>query len=171
MEKLGQTTLREIDLAWRAKELDYYLHTRPFIEMDMLQVSSRALGEAERLEKKRYAEDDSKRVQDEVDEAEGEPKKALMFEQRLYAAMPEHLKAMHVKLYGLPGNKEQRKVKPLIGVDKALAGTIMRKIKAKTFTYGPWVNHRLHKQLGEDDRLARERLEVTAKGVKDDDEG
>lgn len=83
----------------------------------------------------------------------------------MFAIMPEHLKAAHVELYGVPGSEGPKKTyEPLEGISANVASTLLRLLKAQTFTRGPWVRNRLHSQLKEND--ARGRLEATARGEK-----
>lgn len=161
-DKIGKTTLKEIDLAWRAKELELFLWTRTEVELRMNEVSARSLGETKRREAEKYAKDKAAQRQDEEDERVGAGEKGEMHERWLYSIMPEHMKAMYVHLHGLPGVGKQEPVKPLSGVSQNVARNLLTLIEAQKFSRGAWMKNKLHEQLQQDDRLARRRLEAAA---------
>lgn len=136
----------------------------------MLDVSARALGEAEEPE---LEPDADKRAKQEAEAAKqrrweevGQPIKAQMREDILFSLMPEHERAAHIYLNGWPEEKkvEQVKIEPLTGMSQSAARAIMALIDAKTFSDGAWARSRLWEQLQADGQLGRKRLEALAEG-------
>lgn len=144
------------------------MHARPLVELKMLDVSARSLGEAEDPE----PETDPEKRKKQVEEAKkhkrweelGAPLKAELRESILFSLQPEYRQAAHVYLRGWPDKKDddETSVTPLTGMSKSAAKAIMTLIRAKTFTYGEWSRSALWEQLRADDRLARKRLEELA---------
>lgn len=159
-DEIGDTTLREIDRRWQAKELEVFLYVQPQLELKMMDMSARQLGEAED-----ETETDPQKLKEKQDnharwEARGAQIKEEIREQLLFSFMPSGQKAMYVQLHGFPGRKETT-LEPLEGITPQVARTLVKLLEAKTFTHGAWAKSRFRAQLQEGD--ARKRLELTAK--------
>ena len=167
-DEIGQTRLIELERRWRAKELEVSLYARTQVELKMLDISARSLGEAEEPE---LETDEDKRKQQEADAAKhrrweevGGGIKAKIRESLLYSVLPEHEQAMHVYLRGWP-DKEERKepeVTPLEGMSKGAAKALVGLIEAKTFTFGEWANSEFQKDMQADGKEAQARLRKLA---------
>lgn len=156
--ELGRTTLREIDLRIRAREIANYNAARVQLELHLAGLSAKALGEAEERD------GDPERSKDEAAKdarhtARGEEIKAAIREALHLQFMPEHQRA----LYALRQRDEApNTVTPLEGVSRLTARTLEGLIKELRFSYGSrWPA--LWRQLGEG---GRERLQKTAGGIR-----
>lgn len=148
LEDYPDTTLLDIDLLYRAKELDVYAHARTMIDLKLADMSARQLGKDD-------AKDDEAAESDIADwERRGEEIKREIREKLSFAFAPEHIRAM-MTLRDAPPPVPQ-----LAGTVPSVARTILQLLEANAFTHGPWQDSELRRQLAKDD--ARTRLEATA---------
>ncbi len=158
-DDIGQTTLLEIERRWRAKELEISMYARPHVELAMLNVSARSLGEAEEPDD----ETDPVKAQEKAEknkrwEKVGGPLKAQMREDILFSLMPELQRSAYIYLHGWPEQKQGPVVTPLTGMSKQTAQAIIALKDAKTFTYDAWSRSPLWRMLKADDKEAEVRL-------------
>lgn len=154
MGDLPETTLREIDLRYRAKDLERFGHARTLIELKMSELSARQLGKEEE-ESATKEDEDKDRSKYPAWEARGEEIKEEIRKGLYYTFAPEHVRAMM-------DTSKAAQVEPLRGISPAVARTVLQLLEANTFTHGAWGSSKFREQLGEGD--ARDRLEVTAGG-------
>jgi len=164
-DEIGQTTLLEIERRWRAKELEISMYARPHVELAMLNVSARSLGEAEEPND----ESDPAKAKEDAEkharwEKLGAPLKAQMREDVLFSLMSEHERAIRVYLHGWPEQKQEQAVTPLEGMSQDAAKAIIALKDAKTFTYDAWSTSPLWTMLKADDKEAEARLRRLADG-------
>lgn len=137
------------------------------LELKMLDMSARSLGEADEETETDDAKLKEKREKQARWEARGAEIKEEIRESLLFSFMPDYMRAAYVTLHGWPGKgKEEAAIEPLEGVSQDVARSLLKLITAQTFSRGGWAKNRLHAQLQEDDRLARRRLEMTARGER-----
>lgn len=138
----------ELDARWRAKELEVYLQARTLVELKMMDVSARALGEAEHPEAPATQEEAEKqnreREKAERFEKLGAPLKQKLRDELMFYVAPEHLQAAHIYLHGWPGSGA---VKPLQGIHPETAALIITAIDAGELN--DWDTRALNEQLTE----------------------
>lgn len=158
LEDIPNTTLDEIALRYRAKQLEVYLHARPLLELHMSKQSAIALGKADdpaELSEKEKAERKSKEP---AWEARGMEIKRLLREGLELTLMPEHLQLAYIEMHGALG-ESVRRYEALPSVSPRLAAAMFGDIREQKFSRGPWMKHVLWQQL---DNGVLERLEATA---------
>lgn len=142
-----------------------FLYARAQAELKLSEMSSTSLGEAED-----ETETDEKKLKEKLEKRErwrirGEQIKAEIREALMFSLMPEHMKAAYVEVYGFPGDDTvHEQLEPLQGVSRRVASSLLTLIEAQTFSRGGWMKNKLHDQLQQNDRQARKRLELTARG-------
>lgn len=142
------------------------MYARPHVELAMLNVSARSLGEAEEPDD----ETDPVKAQEKAEknkrrEKLGEPLKAQMREDIFFSLTPELQRAAHVYLHGWPEQKQEQAVTPLTGMSKQAAQAIIALKDAKTFTYDSWATSPLWTMLKADDKEAEARLRELAESI------
>ncbi len=135
------------------------MHARPHVELAMLNVSARSLGEAQEPDD----ETDPVKAQEKAEknkrwEKLGAPLKAQMREDILFSLMPELQRAAFIYLHGWPEQKQAEAVTPLEGMSQEAAQAIIALKDAKTFTYDAWSQSEIWNQLRADDKEAEARL-------------
>ena len=147
LEELPNTTLLDIDLRYRAKELETYAQARAMVELKLADMSAWQLGKDDEKDE----EDSESKIA--AWEVRGEEIKQTIREKLYYALGPEHVRAM----MDLADHSE---IQPLEGVSPTVARTVSALLAANTFTHGEWVESELRAQLSAGD--ARKRLEAAA---------
>lgn len=135
------------------------MHARPHVELAMLNVSARSLGEAQEPDDET---DPVKAQENAVKHARwekvGGPLKAQMREDILFSLMPELQRSAYIYLHGWPERKQEQAVTPLTGMSQDAAKAIIALKDAKTFTYDAWSTSPLWTMLKADDKEAEARL-------------
>lgn len=160
-DEIDDTTIEDIDKAFRALQLKTFLQAKAQLDLEMHNVSAVSLGEAndpDEQDEKRREKLEKKRARW---EAVGERIKAQMYEARLFALMPDYMQATYIAVNGLPGDDEMVSREPLSGISPRAARSILRLLEDKVFTHGDWARSYFRLQLLEND--ARQRLEATAR--------
>jgi hypothetical protein len=132
------------------------------LELKMLDMSARSLGEADEETETDEAKLKEKREKQARWEARGAEIKEEIRESLLFSFMPDYMRAAYVTLHGWPGKGKEEAVTPLEGVSPQIARSLLTLIQKETFSRGVWAKNALWRQLEQGGRLARKRLETTA---------
>jgi hypothetical protein len=137
------------------------MYTRPQLELKLMDMSARSLGEAED-----ETETDAQKLKEKQAnharwEARGQEIKQEIRESLTFSFLPDHMQATHVYLNGMPGESKRKAVTPLEGVSQGVARSLLKLITAQTFSRDEWAKSKLWAQLRNGD--ARARLEATVK--------